>query len=283
MALLACCAPASAPSAVSSGPVPASDYAVARAGFHTHLVKHGPFSPRWRPFTLPDDAHAVDYESSGLRLRAWRSRAADAGRRPTVLFVHGGASFDAADWQMSQPFRDAGFIVMMPVLRSENGQPGDYSMFYDEVDDVLAAADVLARQPDVDAQRIYLAGHSSGGSLALLAALASHRFRAVASFSGSPDFTRLVALPGADAVVPYDPGDAREVRMRSTFEFAAGFTCPARLFWGNEEPGVADDNLGTVQRARAAGLDVEGIEVAGDHETMVAPAIVQAIEFFRQR
>lgn len=59
---------------------------------------------------------------------------------------------------MSQPFRDAGFIVMMPVLRSENGQPGDYSMFYDEVDDVLAAADVLARQPDVDAQRIYSQG-----------------------------------------------------------------------------------------------------------------------------
>jgi hypothetical protein len=71
--------------------------------------------------------------------------------------------------------------------------------------------------------------------------------------------------------------------MRSAFEFAAGFTCPARLFWGSKEPGVADDNRGTVSRARAAGLDVEGIEVDGDHETMVAPATVQAIEFFRQR
>jgi dienelactone hydrolase len=284
VALLACRAPASAPSAASSGPAPASDYAAARVGFHTHLVKRGPSASKWRPYTLPDDAHPVDYESTGLRLRAWRSRAADAGpRRPAVLFVHGGGSFDATDWQMSQPFRDAGFIVMMPVLRGEDGQPGEFSMFYDEVEDVLAAADVLARQPDVDAQRIYLAGHSSGGSLALLAALASHRFRAVASFSGSPDFARLVALPGADAVVPYDPGDAREVRMRSAFEFAAGFTCPARLFWGSEEPGVADDNRGTVRRARVAGLDVEGIEVAGDHHTMVAPAIMQAIEFFRQR
>lgn len=283
MALLACRAPASALPGASSGPAPASDYAAARARFHTHLVKHGPSSPNGRPHTLPDDAHAVDYESGGLRLRAWRSRAADAGRRPAVLFVHGGGSLDAAHWQMSQPFRDAGFIVMMPVLRGEDGQPGDFSMFYDEVDDVLAVADVLARQPDVDPQRIYLAGHSSGGSLALLAALASHRFRAVASFSGSPDFARLVALPGADAVVPYDPGDAREVRMRSAFEFAASFTCPARLFWGSKEPDVADDNRGTVSRARAAGLDVEGIEVDGDHETMVAPATVQAIEFFRQR
>jgi acetyl esterase/lipase len=267
---------------VSSSPAPASDYAAARAGFRTHLVKRGPFSPTWRPYT-PDDANAVDYESSGLRLRAWLSRAAEGGRHPAVLFVHGGASFGAADWQMIQPFRDAGFVVMMPMLRGENGQPGDFSLFYDEVDDVLAAAEVLARQPDVDAQRIYLAGHSSGGSLALLAALASHRFRAVASFSGSPDFARLVALPGADGIIPYDPHDAREVRMRSTFEFAAGFTCPARLFWGSEEPGVADDNRGTVSRARSAGLDVEGIEVAGGHQTMVAPAIAQAIEFFRHR
>jgi hypothetical protein len=52
------------------------------------------------------------------------------------------------------------------------------------------------------------------------------------------------------------------------------------VFWGSDQPGVADDNRGAVSRARAARLDVEGIEVAGNHQTMVAPAMARAIAFF---
>jgi acetyl esterase/lipase len=50
------------------------------------------------------------------------------------------------------------------------------------VEDVLAAAEFLAKQPGIDPQRIYLGGHSTGGTLALLAAAASPRFRAVFAF-----------------------------------------------------------------------------------------------------
>jgi dienelactone hydrolase len=282
IAMTACRATGGAPTTTAPAPTAATSYATARAQFRTRLIKHGPAPQAWQPYSMPDDTSAVDYTSSGLQLRAWLSHSADSTPHLAVLFLHGGAAFDADDWRMSQPFRDAGFIVMMPILRGEDGQPGDYSMFYDEVDDVLAAAEVLARQPGVDPGRIYLAGHSAGGSLALLAALASRRFRAVASLSGSPDFAALVALPGADQIAPFALGDAAEVRMRSALEFATSFPCPARLFWGSDEPGVADDNRGTVSRARAAGLDVEGIEVAGNHQTMVAPAIARAIAFFQQ-
>ena len=65
----------------------------------------------------------------------------------------------------------AGFVVLIPMLRGENGLPGSYSMFYDEVDDVLAAAEVLALTPGVDANRLYVAGHSVGGTLTMLAAM----------------------------------------------------------------------------------------------------------------
>ena len=58
-------------------------------------------------------------------------------------------------------------------------------MFYDEVDDVLAAAEALADLPEVDSGHLYLAGHSAGGTLALLAAMSSQRFRAAASLSGA--------------------------------------------------------------------------------------------------
>ncbi len=39
---------------------------------------------------------------------------------------------------------------MIPILRGENGQPGSYTMFYDEVDDVLAASAALASLPYSD-------------------------------------------------------------------------------------------------------------------------------------
>lgn len=264
-------------------PVRADDYAIARVHFHTRLIKQAPAPQTWQPYTMPDDVLAIDYESSGLRLKAWMSRPPSSGRHPAVLFLHGGAAFGADDWRMSQPFRDAGFIVMTPILRAENGQPGSYSLFYDEVDDVLAAAEVLARQPGIDAKRIYLAGHSAGGTLALLAALTSQRFRAAASFSGDPDFESFAALPGAEAIIPYAPGDPAELRMRSALVFATSFKCPTRMFFGNEEAGVIESNRAAAKRARFAGLDVDAIEVPGDHHTMVVPASARAIAFFEQQ
>ncbi len=41
---------------------------------------------------------------------------------------------------------------MMPIFRGENGQSGAFSCFYDEVDDVPAAAEYLIKQPYVDSK-----------------------------------------------------------------------------------------------------------------------------------
>jgi hypothetical protein len=37
------------------------------------------------------------------------------------------------------------------------------------------------------------------------------------------------------------------------------------------------------EMATAAGLDVQAVEIPGDHETSVEPAMRQAIVFFRQK
>jgi len=64
-----------------------------------------------------------------------------------------------------------------------------------EVDDVLDATTYLEKQPYVDSHRIYLGGHSTGGTLALLAAECSDRFRTVFSFALVED----VSVYGADS------------------------------------------------------------------------------------
>ena len=149
------------------------------------------------------------------------------------MFLHGGFAFGEDDWEQAEPFRDAGFVVMIPTLRGENGLPGAYSMFYNEVDDVLAAADVLAQRPDVDPDRIFVAGHSVGGTLVLLASMTRPRFRAAASFSGSPD--QVAWARGQPQVVPFNPNDNREYQMRSPLAFPASFKCPVRIYYGSQE------------------------------------------------
>jgi dipeptidyl aminopeptidase/acylaminoacyl peptidase len=267
----------------SSSDPPTEDYPAARKRFRSRLIKHGPPPDTAEPLQAPPDARVVPFQSGGLQLTAWVSR--DAGDpsstlRPAVLYLHGGFGFDRGDWEATEPFREAGFIVMAPILRGENRQPGSFSAFYDEVDDVLAAADTLARQPGVDLAHLYVAGHSVGGTLTMFAALASTKFRAAASFSGAPDQRSWIA-PQAH-IAPYDLSDGQEFRIRSPLAFATSFKCPLRLYWGDREPYFTKATRETARRAKAAGLDVEAIQVEGDHGSMFGPASALAIAFFQQ-
>jgi hypothetical protein len=123
--------------------VQSEDYAKARKRFHTTLIKKGPAPEQvCTPTKPPLGVSEIEFPSGPLRLKAWVNRppAGNERKSPAVLFLHGGFCFDFSDWQVTQAFRDAGFIVMIPVLRGEDGQPGNFTMFYDEVDDAVNAA-----------------------------------------------------------------------------------------------------------------------------------------------
>jgi dienelactone hydrolase len=264
-------------------PEETENYAQARKGFQTKLLRKGPAPQTWEPVAVPAGVTEMAYRSGELNLKAWVNEApkADVPRRPAVLFLHGGFAFDRDDWEQTRPFRDAGFIVMTPVLRGENGLPGFYSMFYDEIDDVNAAADALAGLPYVDGKRIYVAGHSVGGTMTLLAAMTSNRFRAAAAFSGSPD--QVVWARGQPDLVPFDAADMREFQMRSPLAFPRSFKCPVRIYYGSQEFFFADPSQKTANLAKAANLDVEAVSVPGDHMSSVDPAMRLCVEFFKQK
>lgn len=263
------------------------DYAKARSRFHTKLLSRGP-----APFqectstNPPDDLSGVQFQSGPLRLKGWVSRPLgdERDRRPAVLFLHGGFCFDFSDWQDIRAFRDAGFIVMIPLLRGEEGQPGNFSMFYDEVDDVVSAAEYLRGRTYVNANQLFLAGHSTGGTLTMLTALAYPHFRAAASFSGSPDavgYTRHAVAIGND--VPFDFRDPAELQLRSARVYAASFKCPVRIYYGAEETHFALSSQPTAKLARDHGSDVQAIAVEGGHISALETEIRLAIDFFRQK
>jgi dienelactone hydrolase len=261
------------------------DYAEVRKRFRTKLLDQGP-APQEEPMHRPPTGVTeVEYTSGTLRLKAWVNRPPkDNPKQAAVLFVHGGFAFGPPDWEMTKPYTDAGYVVLVPILRGENGQPGSFSLFYDEVDDVLAAAKYLAVQPYVDPDRLYLAGHSSGGSLALLTAMASNHFRAVASFDGLPDLAA-VFKPGKKAKeVRFDLNDARELEVRSPLAYAASLKCPAQLYYSHQAwEHMHWTSQRTAEVAKEQGLDVEAILVEGNHFSMVRPAMKQSIEFFRAK
>lgn len=259
------------------------DYATARKHFQTKLMRVGPSPQKWSALTLPADVTEVEYPSGPLKLKAWLNRPQTGSKKhPAVLFLHGGHSFSIGDWEMSQPYREAGFVVMSPLLRAENGQPGTFSMYYDEVADVVAAAQYLRNLPYVDAKCIFLAGHSVGGTMTMLAALTYKRFRAAASLSGSPDQVLYIKYaPGAKERAPFDFTNMRELEMRSPLAYAAHFKRPLRIYYGSQEPHLDLTSQKTAEIAREHHVDVQALKIEGNHLTQVPAAIKESIQFFR--
>ena len=258
-------------------PLLLEDYAVARTAFRTHLTRIGPSPDPAEPLDAPSGAMRVAYASDGRDLAAWLSL--PAGRpAPALVYLHGGNVLGAGHWDLAQAFRQAGYAVIMPALRGENGQGGAFSGFYDENADALAAAATLADQPGVDRGRLFVAGHSIGGTQTLLAAMSTGLFRGAAAFSGPTNAWRFFAR--FPEMIAFDTGSPREFQMRSPLCFATSFKCPVRIFYGSEEKRMAGPSQLTAVRAREAGLNVEAAAVAGDHFSSLPEETERALVFF---
>jgi dipeptidyl aminopeptidase/acylaminoacyl peptidase len=255
------------------------DYVLARQRFRTRLLKHGPAPDPAQPLAAPPGARQLRYRSGSLDLVAWISDNADGGApQPGVLFLHGGNALWQGHWDLARPYVEAGYVAMMPAVRGENGLPGDFSGFYDETADVLAAAEVLRSQPGVDPARLHLAGHSVGGTLTMLAAMSTPLFRAAASFSGNPDARAFFHRFPED--VRFDTADPQEFDMRSAACFAQSFKCPMLFLHGSGEHGADAAVRVMVERARTAGLPVKRGVVDGDHSSAIPGETAESLRFF---
>ena len=268
--------PTAAPGAPSA---PAPDLAAARKGFTTRLRVRGPAPQAFENVAPPAGVTAVAYASGDLKLKGWLSADARDGRkRPAVVFLHGGFAFGADDWADAAPYAKAGFVLFMPTLRGENGNPGAYESFLGEVDDAIAAGRFVASLPNVDADRVYVAGHSVGAVLTCLTTMLPSPYKGAAALDGYLEMTSWAAR-SPDAMVPYDRNDPQEILVRHPLRFAGSIHCPVRLYSTN---GTRPVSALLAKRAKAVGKDCEVVPVEGDHQSMLAPAVRQSAEWFRQ-
>jgi acetyl esterase/lipase len=146
------------------------------------------------------------------------------------------SDYPADNDQSGKAFREAGIVEMYPSLRGGNANPGSKERFYGEVNDVLSARKYLASRADVDPNRIYLGGHSTGGTLALLVSEDSDLFRAVFSFGPVSDPRDY----GADDL-NYDVNDDQEAGLRAPGRWLNGIKKPTFILEGTAKRSNIDE------------------------------------------
>jgi Fe-S cluster assembly iron-binding protein IscA len=249
--------------------------AKARVGFQTKLARrdHG-----MDPVAVPPKElfRVVHYDAPSGRSAAYLTPDPKDGKKhPAIVWITGGDcnSIDAGCWKEGPPgndqsasaYRKSGLVMMFPALRGGNDNPGIKEGFLGEVDDVLAAAAFLRQQPFVDPQRVYLGGHSTGGTLVLLTAECSDVFRAVFSFGPVDD-----VLGYGPQFNPFVLADPKEGRLRSPGRWLHSIKSPVFVFEGTDGTSNGDD-LKTMA-SKSKNPNVHFFPVQGtDHFGVLAP------------
>jgi len=257
--------------------------AQARQAHPTKLLQQGP-SPQEYDNTVPAGVESITYPSNGRTLKAWLMRPTTPGKHPAVCFCHGGFALGSGDDEAPRAFVNAGYVVMLPSWRGENGNPGNFEFFFGEVDDAKAALDYLAQSPDVDASRLYATGHSAGGTMAMLLAEMDPRLRKAAACGGMASIRRFVELTKkAPFDAYYDWKDPVENDLRSAGLHVSDLNCPLKLFYGSDERALQSMAKPMLRSAEKAGKQVT-LEVIpnADHSSALEPAVQQMITFFNE-
>ena len=240
--LLAGCGQRDGQSPRSGGGQPgkAASLAEARRGFTTRIVRRDSTNEPVRQ-PPPNLFRIVRYDSPVGKLAAYLTPDPKDGKKhPAIVWITGGDcnSIDEGCWKEGPPsndqsanaYRKAGIVMMFPALRGGNDNPGTKESFLGEVDDVIAAADYLRKQEFIDPDRIYLGGHSTGGTLVLLTAECTDRFRAVFSFGPVEN----VAGYGPE-YLPFDQSNPLEVELRSPGPWLSCVRSPVFVLEGTNQ------------------------------------------------
>jgi alpha/beta superfamily hydrolase len=254
------------------------DLGQSRHGFETKVaLPAGDPDPLPRPpselFVRSDYKNPKNYRLPGFITPDPR----DGQRHPAILWLSGGdtnalgdfwiAGPDAND-QSARAFREAGVVMIFPTLRGGHGYGGGREWLLGEVDDVLAAAEQAARIRYVDPERLYLGGHSTGGTLALLTAAMRTPFKAVFAFGPVASVERYT--PG---LIPLDFAklDPMELKLRSPIHWLEGIGQPTYLIEGVAGQGNRADLEALCAASRNP--QVHCLPVPGaDHFSVLRPA-----------
>ncbi len=188
----------------------------------------------------PDNFELISYPSKVGDLAAYvSSDPGDGEKHPLIIWIVGGwgNGIDDFPWvypewdddQTGSAFWQAGVLTMYPSFRGGCGNPGYYEALFGEIDDIVSAYEYAASLPYVDPDRIYLGGHSTGATRALLAAEYTDKFRAVFGF-GAVDEIKY----HNNSQFTFDTSIEEEFIMRSPIHWLDDVKTPTFLIEGSD-------------------------------------------------
>lgn len=253
-----------------------------RGGFQTQLHTRSPAPQDYSHEIPPPGVEEVQYPSDGRQLMAWVATPDGPGPHPALLYCHGGFAFGGSDLEVCRPFLDAGYVVMTPTWRGENGNPGDFELFFGEVDDARAAAQWLAERPDVDADRIYAFGHSAGGGItAVLSLLDDVPVQITASSGGIYDHSTFI---GWSDITPFE-NTPEERSRRLLVGNTVHLQRPHFAYVGIHDSGMYPVAAEAAKEANEAGMsnlfEIEPMD--GDHFTSLEPSLERFLTEIERR
>jgi len=258
-----------APVVVGAGRVVAALHSDARLPARPALVGEGGALRDLAPQAIPSDFPAAQlvvprqvilHAADGVAVHAQLflpPGAAPAGRRPALLFFHGGSRrqmllgwhymyYYSNAYAMNQYLASRGYIVLSVNYRSGTG----YGMRFrealrygaagaSEFQDVMAAGRWLRARVDVDPNRIGLWGGSYGGYLTALGlARASDLFRAGVDLHGVHDWNHVIKgfIPAYDSV--RYARQAQVAYAASPLNFVKTWRSPVLIIQGDDDRNV---------------------------------------------
>ncbi len=227
----------------------------------------------------------VQYTSSVGELDAYISTNPNDGQKhPLVIWVTGGWSNSISDflwkhnsWDNDQSgtfLREKGILVMYPSFRGGNTNPGFKETMYGEVDDIFSAYEYAKSLDYVDSNKIYLVGHSTGGTRALLASAYDDVFRGIFALGpvgnikdhNQENFT-------------FDISDNNEVMLRSPINWLHNINTPTFIIEG--EKGNSSHLLGMEKIDNNDFTEYFVIEEAGHFDYIASTTILIADEILK--
>lgn len=221
----------------------------------------------WREARLPT--------VNGKHLFGWFIPAGE--RAPALVVMHGWGGNAGMMLPLAAPLHEHGYALLLVDARC-HGQSDDDSFaslprFAEDIDAALAW---LAGQPEVDAARLGVIGHSVGAGAALLAASRRRDLRAVVSLAAFAHPAGMMRRWLASKRIPHWPFGAyilAYVQRVIGFRFddiapchtIARVTCPVLLVHGLEDDTVPVDEARQIHAARSSDA-VELLLVPGSHD-----------------
>ena len=215
----------------------------------------------------------------GRQVQCWLLQPPEPGPHPLVLNIHGGPF---AQWGerfsiKHQALVGAGYAVLYANPAGSTGYGEDFAnVLHDrfpgpDFDDLMAALDVAAARPSIDANSLFVTGASGGGVLTLWSITHTRRFRAAVSIKPvvdwqswvlSSDIGPSVGRRWMGGSLPWESPE--KYRSRSPVTHAQHASAPTLLIAGESDSRTPmSETLQMYAALRLAGVDTHLLRFPG--------------------